>query len=151
MSGIIGDPAFIQSVKELLLLITLVIVLGLSFWLIIYFSLLPRFWKQRGTITRYPTRCATLAARVSLGIVIVGTILGLLIFGGVLTVYIITKNSIDKMNPDLLSVPLLDIIVPILISSVILGSLIEARISLKRISPQDFGLPCEDAINAEGE
>jgi hypothetical protein len=151
MSQIVGEAAFIQSVKELLLLIALAFFLGFLFWLIIYFSILLRFRKHRNDITCYPTRCATLAARVSLGVVIVGTILGLLIFGGVLTVYIITKNSIDTMNPDLLSVPLLDIVVPILISSVILGTLIEARISLKRISPHDFGLACEGATIAEGK
>ena len=133
-----ADVTFIQSVKELFLLIMLVIVLGCMSWLVIYANLSIRFWKHRNQVPGYLTRCAILATRLAIGAVIIGSIMGLLIFAGMLIIYAITYMTLGLLSPGLFVAHPSAIIRPILIISVILGSLLETRSMNRKMSLYDL-------------
>ena len=138
MNPTMADVTFIQSVKELFLLIMLVIVLGCMNWLVIYANLSIRFWKHRDQIPRYPTRCGILAARLAIGAVVIGSIMGMLIFAGLLIVYTIAYMTLGRLSPGLSVVHPSAIIRPVLVISVILGSLLETRAMNRKISLYDL-------------
>ncbi len=133
-----ADATFVQSIKELSFFIMLVVVLGCMSWLVIYANLSMRFWKHRNQIPSYMTRCAMLATRLAIGATIVGFIIGMLIFAGVLIIYTITYVTLGLLSPDLFVVHPSAIILPVLIISVILGSLLETRSMNKKISLYDL-------------
>lgn len=133
-----ADITFVQSIKELLFLIMLVVILGCMSWLVIYANLSIRFWKHHNQIPRYLTRCGMLATRLSIGAVIIGSIIGILIFAGVLIIYTITYMTLGLLSPGFFVTHPLEILRPILIISVILGSLIETRSMNKKISLYDL-------------
>ena len=133
-----ADITFVQSVKELLFLVVLVIILGFISWLVIYANLSIRFWKYHNQIPKYQTRCGMLATRLSIGAVIIGSIIGLLIFAGLLMIYTLTFMTLGFLSPGLVVTYPLGIIRPILIISVILGSLIETHSMNKKISLYDL-------------
>ena len=133
-----AEITFIQSSKELLCLLMLVLVLGCLSWLVIYANLSIRFWKHRSQISRYLTRCAMLATKLSIGTVIVGSVIGILIFAGVFILYTIAYRTLGLLTPGLFVIHPLGVIRPLLIISVILGALIETRSMNRKISLYDL-------------
>jgi hypothetical protein len=133
-----AEITFVQSVKELFFLIMLVVVLGCMSWLVIYANLAIRFWKHRDQIPRYLTRCAILATKLSIGAVIIGSIMGMLIFAGGLIIYTLTYMTLGLLSPGLFIAHPSAIIRTVLIISVILGSLLETRSMNKKISLYDL-------------
>lgn len=133
-----ADPRFLQSIKELLFLIMLVIALGCVSWVVIYANLTKRFWQHRSQVPGYLGRCAILATKLAIGAAIIGFIIGMLILAAVLIIYTLIYLTLGLLSPGLFVVHPLAIILPVLIISIILGSLLETRAMNRKISLYDL-------------
>jgi hypothetical protein len=133
-----ADITFVQALKELFFFIILVGILGCMNWLVIYANLSIRFRKHRNQIPRYLARCALLTTRLSIGAVIVGSVMGMIMFAVLLILYTLAYLTLGLLSPGLSVVHPLAIIHSLLIVSVILGSLLETRSMNKKISLYDL-------------